>query len=323
MKRRFFVSLGLALIGPQKAFPQRNQTIKLIVGFPPGSATDIVVRLFAAHLTSYLTWPVVVENRPGADGYVAGLSYKTSEERGSYMAAPAGVFISPLLRKKPGYEIQDFDLVAYLGDFESPILCIPGQRDSEKGRDLEKVKSLADLVDILKSLKQEGMYATGNLTGLLACEQFKAVGGFKAIRVPYRGEAEALTDLSQQRVHFMFAFPTAAEKFSSGGSVTLLASSANSGNPHFSLASIKDTTDFSRWEDIGSFVGLMSNSRQDKGLTKELSEAIQLLLRQKEFISKLRKVSFLSSKGERGEAVLARKTLLWQNIIESSQLVKE
>ena len=91
--------------------PWPHQTVRIIMPFSPGGATDLAARLFAERLSHRWGQPVVVENRPGGDGIVAVNAFKAANDRHTLLFSFAGpITINPLLYAKLPYD-PDQDLV--------------------------------------------------------------------------------------------------------------------------------------------------------------------------------------------------------------------
>ena len=112
--KRIVAALALALMGvvalaasaaAQDKYPSRN--IRLIVSFPPGGGIDAVARLFADKMTAILGQPVVVENRGGAAGLIAGRAVAAAEPDGyTVLIASNSMIIAQLMNATPGLSIE-------------------------------------------------------------------------------------------------------------------------------------------------------------------------------------------------------------------------
>jgi len=116
--------LGAALIAAGAlcgtAHAQSSKTIKLMVGFPPGGGTDAIARILAEPLKDALGATVVVDNKPGAGGQIAGQALKAAAPDGTtfFLSHDHSISILPLVMKNPGYEpAKDFVPVAGFATF--------------------------------------------------------------------------------------------------------------------------------------------------------------------------------------------------------------
>jgi tripartite-type tricarboxylate transporter receptor subunit TctC len=177
-----------------QAFP--SKPIKLVVPFPAGSATDAIARVIGASVSSAIGQPVLVENKAGADGAIAGAEVVRSTPDGYtlLMATNSPMAAAPAMKKNPPYDpITDFTPISDIGRYTFFIVVHPSV----------PAKTVAELVAFAKAKPGELNYATGNTTGIVSMALFNALGGVKMTHVPYKGEPQALTDLVSGRVQVM------------------------------------------------------------------------------------------------------------------------
>jgi tripartite-type tricarboxylate transporter receptor subunit TctC len=177
-----------------QAFP--NKPIKLVVPFPAGSATDTIARVIGASVSSAIGQPVLVENKAGADGAIAGAEVVRAAPDGYtlLMATNSPMAAAPAMKKNPPYDpITDFTPISDIGRYTFFIVVHPSV----------PAKTVAELVAFAKAKPGELNYATGNTTGIVSMALFNALGGVKMTHVPYKGEPQALTDLVSGRVQVM------------------------------------------------------------------------------------------------------------------------
>jgi tripartite-type tricarboxylate transporter receptor subunit TctC len=193
MKRRLLLAAGFgALAAPAVArantrFPDR--TIRLVVPFPAGGATDVVGRMFADKLSHLLGQTVVVDNKGGAAGSIGAMEVKNARPDGYTLlvATSSTHAINPTAFVHPPYDpIKDFTPIASvcinpLVFFANPSLP----------------PTVTELVQLMK--KNPGKYSYGS-AGIgsiihLAAEYLKrSVGGMDVVHVPYKGGAPAIQD---------------------------------------------------------------------------------------------------------------------------------
>lgn len=199
--RRALVAAGAAAaaLGPLRlaraqAFPAKP--IKMIVPFPAGSATDTIARVIGASVASSIGQPVLVENKAGADGAIAGAEVARAAPDGYtvMMATNSPMAAAPAMKKNPPYDpIADFTPISDVGRYTFFIVVHPSV----------PAKTVAELVALAKARPGELNYATGNTTGIVSMALFNALGGVRMTHVPYKGEPQALTDLVGGRVQVM------------------------------------------------------------------------------------------------------------------------
>ncbi len=177
-----------------QAFP--SKPIKLVVPFPAGSATDAIARVIGASVSTAIGQPVLVENKAGADGAIAGAEVVRAPADGYtlLMATNSPMAAAPAMKKVPPYDpVSDFTPISDIGRYTFFIVVHPSV----------PAKTVAELIALAKSKPGELNYATGNTTGIVSMALFNSLGGIKMTHVPYKGEPQALTDLVAGRVQVM------------------------------------------------------------------------------------------------------------------------
>ncbi|GEP53834.1 Bug family tripartite tricarboxylate transporter substrate binding protein [Reyranella soli] len=203
MKRRHLLAAGLgALAAPAVAradtkFPDR--TIRLVVPFPAGGATDVIGRMFADKLTHQLGQTVIVDNKSGAAGSIGAMEVKNAKPDGYtlLMATSSTHAINPTAYVNPPYDpIKDFTAISSVCVNPLVFYANPSLPDT-----------MMELVELMK--KNPGKYSYGS-AGFgsivhLAAEYLKrAVGGMDVLHVPYKGGAPAMQDVMAGNVAWSF-----------------------------------------------------------------------------------------------------------------------
>jgi len=184
-------ALAVAAISPPtQAQPFPSRPIKLVVPYPPGGSTDILARLLAERLTIALGQPMVVENRVGATGVVGAEAVARSRTDGYTMLMGAGGPLTqvPALRKNMPYDtLKDFAPIILAA--KSPKLVVV--------TNAFPADSPQALVRFLKSKSREVRYGSAGVgsSGHFANELFKLSAGVDMTHVPYKGGAQAITDM--------------------------------------------------------------------------------------------------------------------------------
>jgi len=193
------VALLLFLLITTKAeaqdYPARE--IRSICNFAPGSGADIVVRYYSDALAKLAGRPVVVDNKPGAQGLLASDFVAKSRPDGyTLMITPASSTLASaphLFRKLPFDPVKDFDSVTTLLTLSFTITVDAAG----------PLRSVQDLVAHLKAKPGEGFYGTQSNSGQIAAELFKAKLGLKTTYVPFKVTGDAFTNLLGGNIDFM------------------------------------------------------------------------------------------------------------------------
>ena len=200
--RAFFV-VGLVaagilcpLVAPAQTYP--SKPVRIVVGFPPGGASDVAARAVGGKLAERLGQPVVVDNRAGAASNIGSEHVARSPADGyTVLLGTISLSINPSLYPKLAYDpLKDFVPVTQISS--SPFLLVVNPDTP--------YKSLADLIAAAKAAPNPLLYATaGNGSGShLFMEYFAAAAGIRLAAVPYKGAAPAMNDVLAGTISLTF-----------------------------------------------------------------------------------------------------------------------
>jgi tripartite-type tricarboxylate transporter receptor subunit TctC len=170
----------------QEAWPSRP--IRFVVPSTPGSTSDLAARTIGQQVGQALGQPIVIENRPGAMGRIAMQQVTTSKSDGyTFVVVSASTTVVPsaVIQSIPYDVLRDFAPVSLIANTRLMMIVA---KDSP-------VNSVAEFVAVAKA--QPGQYTYGQSASLylLSMERFKQVAGIDITAIPYKGPAEATTDL--------------------------------------------------------------------------------------------------------------------------------
>jgi tripartite-type tricarboxylate transporter receptor subunit TctC len=195
-------------------FPSRPVTF--INPFGPGSASDTLCRIIADKLGSALGQPIVVDDRPGADGALAAL-YVHHQPADGYtllMGTNSPLSADPFLHKDVDYDVvKDFTPVTRVGSFTLMLVVNPAL----------PVHSVMELVAYAKANPGKLSFASGNTAGIVGGDTLAHWAGIDVLQVPYKSTPPALEDIIAGRVSMMFADFTTAMPHVKAGSLRPLA----------------------------------------------------------------------------------------------------
>ena len=198
----------------QEDYPARD--IHAIVGFAAGSGADVIARYFGEQLKQRAGKPVIIENKPGASGALAGTAAAQAKPNGYtiYFTGAASISTNLYLFKTLGYDpVKDFAAVAPL--LVQPFILVV---DPKAG-----VGSVAELTARLKQKGDKANYAAPNSTSWAVAELYKAAVGVPTLRIQYRDAASALNDMLAGQIDLWFADPVFALENSRAGRLKALA----------------------------------------------------------------------------------------------------
>jgi tripartite-type tricarboxylate transporter receptor subunit TctC len=189
-RRRALVAvLALAVSGAVHAqtFPG-NKPVRIIVGYSPGGAVDIIARALGKHLQAGLGQPVIIENKPGAGTNIATTALIESPADGHTLMLAANALAAnvSLYQPKP-YDLERTTPIALVG--RVPVVIAVNAQS--------KVDSIKSLIAQSKTKPVSIDYATpgGGSTPHLAVELFQRAAGIQLSHVPYKGGAPAMNDV--------------------------------------------------------------------------------------------------------------------------------
>ncbi|QHE83400.1 Bug family tripartite tricarboxylate transporter substrate binding protein [Hydrogenophaga sp. BPS33] len=206
--------LGFALPAKAATFPEK--TIRFIVPNTAGSATDQLARAIASTVQQRSGVPVLVDNKPGANGILAAESVARSAPDGYTVLIGNSTTnaANPSLYKKLSYDAdKDFAPISGLGR-GSQVLVV--------NNDLP-VKTIADLIGLVKANPDKYAYGSGGASARVASETFAQMAGVKLLHVPYKGNPPAMADLIAGQIQIFFPDMTTALPMIRGGKVRALA----------------------------------------------------------------------------------------------------
>ncbi len=188
------VCAAAAATNAQADFPVKP--ITLVVPFPAGATTDTVARVVGQAVAAELGQPIVVDNKPGAEGQVAAQDVVRATPDGYriLLATSGNLSLVPALRKKPPYDVMgDFTPIADVGRFGFFLYVHPSV----------PANNLKEFLAYAKANPGKLSYGTGNNTGVVAFSHFKTLTGIDLTHVPYKGEPPAMLDLIAGRTQAM------------------------------------------------------------------------------------------------------------------------
>jgi tripartite-type tricarboxylate transporter receptor subunit TctC len=203
----------------QVNYPSRP--LKLVVGFPPGTATDVATRAVAEGLSRRLGQPVIVDNRPGAASNIAAKAVATSPADGYtiFVGTIANTINAAFPNSASSDLAKEFAPVTMVGSVPNVLVTHPSLG----------VKSVNELIQVAKAKPGQIAFASsGNGTSPhLSGELFSSMAGIKMLHVPYKGSAPAVNDLLGGQVQLMFSPASSVMQHIRAGKLTALASTGS------------------------------------------------------------------------------------------------
>lgn len=258
-----------------KAWPQRP--VKFILTLGPGSGADIGARLIADKLSTRWGQPVVVENRPGGDGFVAINAFVSARDDHTLLFGPASSFTAhPYLHEKLPYDPRDLAPVARVSSTLVSISVPPALG----------VNSLKELFAMARA--QPGKLNWATITGAtdLILRAYLTKTGIDMARVPYRNPVQALTDAAEGRLHLYWAAYAIVRAQAEAGKLKVIAITASEptsilpGVPTVAQAGFPDLT-------FDGLVGIYSTRDTPMALRERIAADVKVALADPAIVDRL------------------------------------
>ncbi|ATA57130.1 ABC transporter substrate-binding protein [Variovorax boronicumulans] len=204
----------------QAAATYPSKPIHFVVPFPPGSGTDVGARFFARKLGELAGQPVIVENRAGANGFIAVKAVTSAPADGYTLLMGSNSTLATnvaLFKQLPYDPVKDLAPVSTL--MRSPIvLIVPAN---------SPYKTLKDLIDAARAKPGQRTYASGSAAYQLMGELFADKAGIQLLNVPYKGAPDAVNATLSGQTDLGFSDITATMELLRGGKIRALAIAAD------------------------------------------------------------------------------------------------
>jgi tripartite-type tricarboxylate transporter receptor subunit TctC len=248
-----------------------NKPVRLIVGYSPGGATDLVARILARTLSERWPHPMVVENRPGAAGNIASdLIAKAPPDGYTLMlAAPALAVNASLYKKLPFDPIADFRHVGIAAIVMNAFVVAPSMPVKTVDEFIQYAKKNPGMVNFASS----GVGASSHLAG----ELFKSLTGIDMVHVPYKGTSAYVADLLSGTVHAAFDSLPALLSQVQAGSLRALALSSPSRSPLLPNVPTMKEVGLPDYQ-VSVWLGVMGPAKMSDAIVAQLNRDINAAL---------------------------------------------
>lgn len=224
MNLRSLATLALsaiaAIANPAWSQDYPKKPITIVVPFAAGSGTDQAARVYGQAVSEQLKVPVVIDNKGGANGFIAAQYVAKAPPDGYtvFVTTNTTQVANPYLFKKIPYDpVKDFTPVNLLITGQMFVLVRPES----------PYKTLGDLLAAAKKTPGKLTFGAGNSSSQVGAEQLKQLAGIDVLYVPYKSNPQTITDLIGGQIDFMFADAPTALPQMNGGKLRALASSGS------------------------------------------------------------------------------------------------
>lgn len=304
------VPTGAALA--QAAYP--SKPIRLIVPFPPGGGTDMIARTVAQKLTDQNKWNVIVDNRPGAGGNL-GVDAAAKSAPDGYtlvMGQTSNLAINPTLYPKLPYDpLKDLVPVALVSS--SPIVMAAPVNS--------RFKTFADVVAAAKG-KSDTItlgYSGNGTVAHLAGELAENAAGIQLRHIPYKGAAQAMTDLVGGQIDlYMSSVPTLLGQVRNGKLKAIAITSAKRAGQLPDVPTLAESG--YKGFDAVTWFGILAPAGTPAPIVAQLNKAINQALEQPDVAEKLRSEGgdVMGGTPEQFSQLLRTEVPRWGKIVKDS-----
>ena len=266
MKRRTVLAGGLALLAHQSPVLASNRPMRFIVPFQAGAATDIAARMLGERFTKVTGRPVVVVNKPGADGLLAAREVINADPPGDTLLFATNTAITAVntFHPKPFFDpLVDLTPILRAGYFDYILVANQSR----------PFATAEELVKFAKENPNQLTFASGSSTALVAMTQWADSAGIKLRHIPYNSEPPAVIDLVSGQTDVMFAVPATTLGFIKDKKIRALMVATQSRLP--ALPDVPTLTE-SGFADLTlrGWGGFFGPGKMDKNVARDLNRVL-------------------------------------------------
>jgi tripartite-type tricarboxylate transporter receptor subunit TctC len=292
------------------AYPDRP--VRMVVGFPPGGAADILARVAAQQLSERLGQQVVVDNRGGAGGLIATeVAAKANADGYTLLFSSIPHVINPHLYKKVSYDaLKDFAPVVQ-------FVAVPLLMASSTGLPVQSVKDLITYAKANPGKINYGSAGSGS-SSHLAVELFKAMAGVRMEHIPYKGTGPLITDMMAGQISLTIASAVPLSPHVKSGKLRGLAVTSPKRSPAFpSLPAIAETV---QGYEVINWFGIFAPAGSPKAATGRINAVLNEALRAPELVRMLQAqgADTVGGSTEQFERVVRADYAKWGRVVKES-----
>lgn len=304
-----------AIAAETTAYP--NKPIHLVVPFPAGGSADLVARIMAKPLADKLGQPVIVDNKPGADGAIAAEAVATALPDGYtlFMATYGAMSAVPSLHKVMHYDpVKDFTPISTAGKFSMFLFAHPSV----------PAQTLREFIAYEHAHAGSVNYGTGNVASIVMAAAMASQAKLHMTQVPYKGEVPAMSDFVAGRIQLMFATPANALPFVQDGKLKAYATLSDKRSPLL--------PEVPTWHEAGMrdlsivpWAGVFGPAKLPKDMALRLSQAFNDVLLSSEVNVEFAKLGFEPFGSTPGEldAYTQKQLKAWHTAVRNAGLTAE
>lgn len=265
-----------------QAAPYPTKPLKIVVPTSPGSGSDTTARFFGEQLSILLGQPVLIDNKPGANGVIAAMAVKQAPADGYslFLATNTHMAVNPSVVKDLPYDpVKDFKPVSGLARGMMIFIASPNS----------KINNVSDLVNAAKTSKQKLNVGTYTAGFHLSAEWFSGLAGVQSINVPYKGAPEVFTALMGDQLDWGVSDLIAAIPQVKAGKLKAIAVSGEKRHPDYpEIPTVKESgyADYVNY----TWTSIYIRTETPEAVTSKLVDAVKKIMASaagKAFIAKI------------------------------------
>jgi len=272
----------MSIAASAQQFP--SKPIRMVVPFPAGSATDAIGRILAQPVSAAIGQTVLIDNKAGADGAIAGSEVANAAPDGHtiLLATNSPMSAVPAMRKTPPYDpVTDFAPITDVGRYSFLLFANAAA----------PFKTPQAMIAYAKANPGQVNYATGNTTGIVSFAQLNSLAGIDMTHIPYKGEPAGVTDLVANRVQVMIATVTTGGPHAREGRLKVLTTTVPRRSPAFPDAPTMAEAGMPQFA-IVSWAGLYAPAKTPKDVIDRLNREFVAAMKRPDVIAAMEKQAF-------------------------------
>ena len=294
-----------------------TKPIRLVVPFPAGGAADIAARIVTQPLSQVLGQTIIVDNKGGADGAIAGLDVMRATPDGYTLlfATNTGLCAAPTLRKIPPYDpVADFTPISLVGKFGFFLFT----------HSSVPAKSVQELLAYIRANPGKLNYGTGNSTSIVTTAQLAMLEKLDMVHIPYKGDAPLSNDIVAGRVQIAIGTPGTAIQHAKEGRLRVLATLLPSRSPLAPDAPTMAESGVPKLS-IVSWGGLFGPAKLPRDVVDRVARATATVLARRDVLDQLDRLAFegKSSTPEELGAFLKEQVDVWRKTVKEVGIVPD
>jgi tripartite-type tricarboxylate transporter receptor subunit TctC len=317
MKKLLLVVVAAAatLLGPAlRADDYPTRPITFINPFGPGSASDTLCRIIADKLGPAIGQPIVVDDRPGADGALSALyvHHQAADGYTLLMATNSPLSADPFLHKEVEYDaVKDFTPVTRVGSFTLMLVVNPNL----------PIHSVKDLVAYAKANPGKLSFASGNTAGIVGGDTLAHWAGIDILQVPYKSTPPALEDIMAGRVSMMFADFTTAMPHVQSGALRALAISRIRRSALFPELPTLDESGVKGFN-LDAWAGVVAPAGTPEAVVTKLNGVLRKIIESPDVQQKFKNVGFegFSSTPQELGDYIKEQLVAWEKMVKDANI---